>query len=174
MKKLLISMAIGLAAFASNAAAVSWTSGTFDNGFWGPNGESLGSSTAFTMNIYFYSDDAGKTLVTQDSVATAKPNGAYNAATAYEDFAADTTYYMKAVITGMVGEDTWTREAALASFTMPDQGKRSINLVTGAGFDTETAKWGAWTKGTEPVPEPTSGLLVLMGLAGLMLRRKRA
>ena len=33
---------------------------------------------------------------------------------------------------------------------------------------------GYTTFGTSPVPEPTSGLLVLVGLAGLMLRRKRA
>lgn len=170
MKKLIISAAIGLATFASNAAAVSWTSGAFSDGFLGPDGNSLGSSTAFTMNIYFYSDDAGKTLVTQDSVTTAKPNGAYNAATAYEDFAGDTTYYMKAIISGEQDGLFWTREASLESFTTMAQGKTPINLATGGGFNTETTKWGEWTS----APEPTSGLLVLMGLAGLMLRRKRA
>ena len=33
---------------------------------------------------------------------------------------------------------------------------------------------GAWQPGFRAVPEPTSGLLMLIGLAGLALRRKRA
>ena len=33
---------------------------------------------------------------------------------------------------------------------------------------------GAWTSTTTSVPEPTSGLLMLLGMAGLALRRKRA
>lgn len=170
MKNLIFSFAVGLMVFASNAAAVEWNSGAFASGFAGPDDKSLGNSEAFVMNIYFYSDDAGKTLITQDSVAKAKPNGAYNNTTTYEDFAADTTYYMKAIISGTIDETTWTREAALASFTMPGQGKQSINLIAGTNFDVSGNKWGEWTS----APEPTSGLLVLMGLAGLMLRRKHA
>ena len=32
----------------------------------------------------------------------------------------------------------------------------------------------AWAPAAEPVPEPTSGLLLLLGMAGLALKRKRA
>ena len=38
-----------------------------------------------------------------------------------------------------------------------------------ANFNTYSAK-----SGTDPVPEPTSGLFMLIGMAGLALRRKRA
>ena len=38
-----------------------------------------------------------------------------------------------------------------------------------ANFNTYSAK-----SGTDPIPEPTSGLLMLIGMAGLALRRKRA
>ena len=37
-----------------------------------------------------------------------------------------------------------------------------------------TTAAGAWTSTTTSVPEPTSGLLMLIGMAGLALRRKRA
>ncbi|MBR3085127.1 MAG: PEP-CTERM sorting domain-containing protein, partial [Kiritimatiellae bacterium] len=43
--------------------------------------------------------------------------------------------------------------------------------------DIDTTGTGAgWymTKAASPVPEPTSGLLMLLGVAGLALRRKRA
>lgn len=40
---------------------------------------------------------------------------------------------------------------------------------TAANFNTYSAK-----SGTDPIPEPTSGLLMLIGMAGLALRRKRA
>jgi len=30
-----------------------------------------------------------------------------------------------------------------------------------------------WVGGGEPAPEPTSGLLMLLGMAGLALRRRR-
>ncbi len=40
-------------------------------------------------------------------------------------------------------------------------------------FDTSVSQTGGWTKASA-VPEPTSGLLLLLGIAGLALKRKRA
>lgn len=52
-----------------------------------------------------------------------------------------------------------------ADFVMPD-----ANLV----FDDQSAgTFSAWTKGGDPVPEPTSGMLFLLGSALLALRRRR-
>ena len=61
-------------------------------------------------------------------------------------------------------------------------GTKSLLTLSGAD-DVAQVKWGtqstpsqatgAW-KGVSDVPEPTSGLLMLVGLAGLALRRRRA
>jgi len=58
---------------------------------------------------------------------------------------------------------------------------KSFNTLSGT--ETTSIKWGdqeaassaggAWSS-AGPVPEPTSGLLMLIGMAGLALRRKRA
>lgn len=173
MKKLLTLVGTALAVGFANAAAVSWNSGTFSEGFKGPDGATLASSTAYTMIVSFYSDEAGNTLVGSESTVTsAKPNGAYNTKTA-DVFDAETTYYVKALIKANDGSAKW--ETAIASFTTGATGDVTINFKTGSGFDTATQKWasGGWETGGS-VPEPTSGLLVLVGLAGLALRRKRA
>ena len=185
MKKLLITTALGLVASFVNAASVAWSSGTFDNGFTDHTGTSLASSTAYTMTVFFYSDSEGKNsvAVTGNSAGTGQPNGRYYAKTS-DSFANSTasetmTYYVKAIISGKDGTGAdYYREAALASFTTGTSGDVNLNFMTGAGFDTESIKWGDWKAGTgpgpEPIPEPSSALLVLLGMAGLALKRKRA
>ena len=63
------------------------------------------------------------------------------------------TYYVsdKATLTGRAG----------------NQSEVSANLVSLSNASVQAAGWTA-------VPEPTSGLLMLLGMAGLALRRKRA
>ena len=187
MKKLLIATAIGLAASFAPAASVQWTSGTYNNGFVDHNGASLYDNGTYTMTVLFYSDSEGKSpiVVSGDSVDSAKPNGQYNNTTS-DSFESSTesktmTYYVKAIIQGKdsTGADYY-RESALASFTMGVSGDKSINFTTGGGFDVDdSSKWaaGGWKEGKpgpEPVPEPTSGLLMVLGLSALALRRKRA
>ena len=172
MKKLVtIAGAVLLAGFA-NAAAVSWNSGTYSNGFVGPDGNSLASSTAYTMLVTFYSDAAGTTKVTESTVTSAKPNGAYTAKTG-DVFDSDKTYYVTAIL--KANDNSASLELPMASFTTPGTGDGSVNFTTGAGFDSASYKWtpsSGWAT-SGGVPEPTSGLLLLVGAGMLALRRKQ-
>ena len=176
MKKLLTLVGTALAIGFAHAAAVQWNSGSVGEGFKGPDGNSLASSTAYTMIVTFYSDASGANVLATSTATSARPNGAYSATTVdgvTSPFSASTTYYVKALIKANDGSATW--ETDIASFTMPANANVNLNFTTGAGFDTVSQKWasGGWETGGS-VPEPTSGLLVLVGLAGLALRRRRA
>ena len=165
--------AVALAASAQ-AAAVAWNSGTNSNGFKDPTSTTLKNSTAYTMIVTFWD---GTTELGTSSDTTASSLGAYTGTYDGYDFAADKTYYASAIISANDG--SYTRTAEKAAFTIPgNNSDASINFYTGAGFDASGIKWGDWTAassgGGESVPEPTSGLLMLIGVAGLALRRKRA
>ena len=169
MKKLIMFVCAVIMAGFANAAAVQWNSGTFNEGFVGPDGSSLARSTAYTVTVSFYSDATGTDLLTTSTATSAKPNGAFSTTTD-DVFAAGSTYYVSAIIRANDGSATW--EVGLTSFTTGDTGNANLNFTTGAGFDTTGQKWasGGW----QAIPEPTSGLLMLVGLAGLTLRRRRA
>lgn len=166
MKKLLTLAGVVMLAGFANAAAVQWNSGVFNAGFTGPDGKTLANSTDYTMTVSFYSDAEGKNLVTTSTQTKAKANGAYNAKTG-DVFTAGQTYYVSAILT----DGTNSTGFELATFSVPGNGDGSINFTTGAGFADEKMQY---TSGWMAAPEPTSGLLLLLGMAGLALKRKRA
>jgi len=94
-----------------------------------------------------------------------------------------------------LGEGTYESFAVIFDSATPIAGEAQFAVVSGAANLTKTVgsstasitfmtgnassqgfldagKWQSY--GTAPVPEPTSGLLMLLGMAGLALRRKRA
>ena len=87
-----------------------------------------------------------------------------------DDFAANTKYYAQLVVTGKDGSKI---ESEVASFTTDSDAVFNINFTNGNGFDTAAAKIN-YASGWVAAPEPTSGLLLLLGVAGLALKRKRA
>ena len=54
-------------------------------------------------------------------------------------------------------------------------GTVSSSTALAMGFGSQAGKnWTKYNVGSEPIPEPTSGILLLLGVAGLALRRRHA
>ena len=172
MKKIMFALAVAVIAGFAQAATVRWSSGGFSNGFGDENGGSLANSTAYTLTVTLW-DAAGTTQLDTMTADAANATGAYAGAFSYTA-AASTGYMISAVLAKNDG--TATLEMDKAAFTTPASGTKTLNIATGANFDTTGSKWdaGGWqTSGGGDTPEPTSGLLLLVGGAMLALRRKQ-
>ena len=179
MKKLMMAVAIVCAAVMTQAAQVTWTA----------------SAIAATDSTSYYAmivDVTGMSDITGDSVAQAIMAGTFEGNTMYSGAA---TYnaaksqvavaFAKKTANGdyaneqVVSYMTIVFDAAAAAdanFYMVTSGDAPVNgQFSAAGL--LSAQQGSqagktWT--AVAVPEPTSGLLMLVGLAGLALRRRRA
>ena len=122
------------------------------------------------------------TQATLDKGATKKLESSSDAITYAASTAGGTTYYAKLVVEAFnstSGDLLSSVESSLVSFTGASDALEapSINFYSGVGIN-ETKPAGDHgfmsADGWQSVPEPTSGLLLLLGVAGLALKRKRA
>lgn len=184
MKKLMILLSAVAVAGLSHAASYTWGSGRLTtaagkDGGW--SGTAVNSASALvTMNVYLI-DSA-----TYDSLASMSMKDLYDS---YNSQTASLTGVNKTSAGGLMGaitiRETDAPDAAqyavvIASYTDEAYGKMYIASRVAAMY-TDATKTGTASNtissvsaGWSPVPEPTSGLLMLVGLAGLALRRKRA
>lgn len=181
MKKIIVGLAFIATAIVANASSFKWSStGTI----YQP-----GTSTAMpSITAYLFDVDT----VSQSALVTALREGGaitdYSAMSIYSADAAkvaSTTFTYGttgndynayfAIVTSVDGNDyvyisnqktAAATEADTTSFGFASQSTSSGN-VFGATAAYSTAGWYA-------VPEPTSGLLLLLGMASLALKRKRA
>ena len=173
MKKLTLALAVVAVAGLAQAASVSWkTTAVKIMNAAGDAVVSAGSATDYTATVTFW-DATGATIIDLGSSAagavdTTASMGQYFG-TVSDVFTNNKSYYAQLTL----ANDKWTITSEKAQFTIGDV-DATINFTTGAGFATETAKITYGTGTWESVPEPTSGLLLLLGVAGLALKRKRA
>lgn len=184
MKKLIVAVAIALAGMAVNAAACSWAVGkiyTPSTTDLAPNpatGTLLANGTA---TLYYALALDGDSTVWSVLDSKSVVNGAvakaelFNASTLPSDIADNgNAAYFKAIIETTIGDVDYTLELfpgknvepAVQSFATLSKTAVSLSF-TGVTSTTASKEWAA------NVPEPTSGLMLLLGMAGLALKRKR-
>jgi hypothetical protein len=188
MKKIIVAMIAVASAMAVNAAAINWASS--NAGLNNPDGTAAGGEGYITMYL-FTLDKTGYDALSVGGAAgvSAAVWGAYGSklATATDSYADDgmgqimladpnsygvgDTAYAAVIFAYDEGEGVTHYKGNIASYTFDSASDVTVyemdTLVFGDKVGTAAVTWQA-------VPEPTSGLLMLVGLAGLALRRRRA
>jgi hypothetical protein len=159
MKKLIVLAAMIAASVVANAAAFKWSGANV----YGPDG-----TTKFSGTAYLYCDALSSSSLSSATVA----NGAIAATTFNVDVSdasieAGTMYDFYFVITTDYKGSEVSYTSAAVSKNALGNGTQTIGFGNQQSATQAAGAWGA-------VPEPTSGLLMLLGMAGLALRRRRA
>ena len=177
MKKLMMmtTAAMALMAGFTQAATVSWNSGTIQDPVTGLN---IGATTdAYLAQVWFYTDALGTPFaangVLTDTTSTAlSAFGLNNGGSNFTDGAPAGTYFAQMIITSSDG--IWKLDSGIVALgAMPTAPASLIlNFTSGQGTLEGTAGGTTFTSGWEQIPEPTSVALLMLGVAAIGLRRR--
>lgn len=176
MKKLIMLAAVATLAFAGQAASVSWKASYAGKGVeWSGNGATMMAFAAsdYADIVKLVTVDGSDTLKADlDTKALASSTFVNSRGTATSSSGADSA--PSSVFWMIFSEGSWDAGKAVTWTAATDvSGSFYEPPASGTTFALTAANFT--NSGTiAGVPEPTSGLLMLVGLAGLALRRKRA
>lgn len=160
MKKLVLLFAVAASCIAANASYLYWQVDANDF---------ISSGQTGTANLYatLTSNGEGKYLLDSYTGTFGMPT------VQVADLGSYTTGYSYFV-------ELVNSSSQVVSTSVGDIANNTYSSLLGTSIGTDSswvatvAKQQAWKGGTQAVPEPTSGLLTLIGMALLGLRRKRA
>ena len=162
MKKIMLIAAIVFATVAANAAATKWTFVASKM-----TGKDLTTPYAGLVTIYASGGDLESPIVLASGTAA---NGAFSKANfTVETLTQGTKYDFYFVLADNVGGVDYTLTSSIKSVTAPATGTGMLTYGDQSQLTTNPANWQS-----SSAPEPTSGLLLLLGVAGIALKRKRA
>lgn len=182
MKKILVAAAIAVSAFAANAAAVTWTVTNVQ-----PS-PTAAASAGWLIQLYdagtTFNYDAAKsgTITALDSTTSYASGTIFRSQSTFGDYAALDPVNVYAVVFDAATVDN------AKNFLVSSVVNKSINAAgspltiafgnmasTSTSNQFRNSQWAAASSTPTPdIPEPTSAMLVLLGVAGLALKRKRA
>ena len=194
MKKLMVAVAVAAIAVASQAATAKWGSGTL----YVPGTQSTKAATSYGSTASFYSLTAAQYAALETAISDAGLEGADEISTYLYN-----TYKDKEPTKGpqnfMSGAATITDPGTYGKgddvygvllYTTYDNTDKTGDLyyignmgqitfasdanITKGNMGTNLYGAGGAALSWQTVPEPTSGLLLLLGMAGLALKRKHA
>lgn len=182
MKKLMIVAAIALAATFAQAAAIDWSaSKVYDAVETAAQGKNVAANgwLGYVIMEADYSKVTGDLAAGDTSSLTTKAvgpqkattsKGAFNASAASGNVASGEQSFYLIVLnsTTLAGATSY---AISAKTTATIDASLDTTIAFGS-MESATKNVSNWS--TMSVPEPTSGLLLLLGVAGLALKRKRA
>ena len=185
MKKLMILAATAAMAFAASAASATWGFGSGED--LDRNGDYVGDSIQATAFLYLGAADTTASTIDLTGLTLLATSG--QDPDTYQFGSPDTPVSMTGLASDAADQAYTLLLVEGDGLTTLNQGSTYQMVVvtgkSGQAVDPMSGEtWATFTNGTatsasswanlKVVPEPTSGLLMLLGMAGLALRRRRA